>query len=272
MPVVCSRCSNHFDPGQPCPRCGAPSPVVVTANASTPGHGPRWQQTVVGRLLIGLVLAQGLFYGLRHLLTGVLLAVQETEGDIWDDSRNVFLLFSIQLFAAFVGGVFAGSGQRYGYLLGVFVGLWNGVLAALLRQNAGGEFLPLGFFTHPLSQSGTALLGGVIGSMVWRPIIHTEPVRLAPTSKKAGKQSAPLLAGPIAWVRVLIGCIAVVSASLYASKLLDKILDLTGTKLSTGDDLQDTIIIWQIRGFLILLGASSAGATTKNGCASRLNA
>ena len=156
-----------------------------TANASTPGHGPRWQQTVVGRLLIGLVLAQGLFYGLRHLLTGVLLAMQETEGDLWEDSRNVFLLFSIQLFAAFVGGVFAGSGQRYGYLLGVFVGLWNGVLAALLRQNPAGEFLSLGFLTHPLSQSGTALLGGVIGSLVWRPIIHASTTTLAPTTKKA---------------------------------------------------------------------------------------
>src|SRR4051794_12287810 len=101
MPVVCSRCSNPFEPGQPCPRCGAPSPVVATAAAS-PGQGPRWQQTVPGRLLIGLVLAQGLFYGLRHLLTGVLMAVREDEADLWSDPRNVFLLFSIQLFAVFV--------------------------------------------------------------------------------------------------------------------------------------------------------------------------
>ena len=83
MPVVCSRCSNLFDLGQPCPRCGAPSPALLSDTASVSGHGPRWQQTIFGRILIGLVLAQGLFYGLRHLLTGFVLAVEEHEGDFW---------------------------------------------------------------------------------------------------------------------------------------------------------------------------------------------
>ena len=182
-----------------------------------------------------------------------------------EDSRNVFLLFSIQLFAAFVGGIFAGSGQRFGLLLGVFVGLWNGVLAALLRQNPTGELVALGFFTQPLFQSGTALLGGMIGSTVWRPIIQMPTATLAPTTKKAAKRSAPLLAGEIAWVRVLLGCVAVIGATLYASKLLDKILELTGNRFGTGDDLQDQIITWQVKGILILLGALIAGATTKNG-------
>ena len=264
MPVVCSRCSNHFEPGRPCPRCGAPSPVVVNGNASPVGHGPRWQQTVLGRLLIGLVLAQGLFYALSHLLTGFLLASHEGEGDIWADPRNVFILFSIQLFAVLVGGVFAGSGQRLGLFLGVMVGVWNGVASSLLRQNPAGDLVSLGFFTQPLFQCGAALVGGLIGSMVWRPIIDAPPARLAPT-KKAAKRSTPMFAGPIAWGRVALGCVAVVCASIYAARLFDRILDLSGNKLGTGDDFQDLLITWEIKAFLILLGAFVAGVATKNG-------
>jgi hypothetical protein len=265
MPVVCSRCSNLFEPGRPCPRCGAPSPVAVPGTSSPSGQGPRWQQTVLGRLVIGLVLAQGLFYGLRHLLTGVLLAFQETEGDLWADPRNVFLLFSIQLFAVFVGGVFAGSGQRFGFFLGLLVGVWNGVLAAVLIQNVAGDVVALGFFTQPLLQSAPALIGGLIGSMVWRPLTHIPTTFLAPTTKKAGKRPTPMFAGPIAWGRVVVGCVAVVVASLYAAKLFDKVIDLTGNKYGMGNDFQDRLITWELKGFLVILGAVVAGAATKNG-------
>ena len=265
MPVVCSRCSNHFEPGRPCPRCGAPSPVAVPGTSAPLGQGPRWQQTVPGRLLIGLVLAQGLFYGLRHLLTGVLLATEEVETDLWADPRNVFLLTSIQLFAVFVGGVFAGSGQRFGSFLGLLVGVWNGVFAALMAQNPAGDLAALGFFTQPLLQAGPGLVGGVIGSMVWRPILHTPTTFLRPTAKKAATRSAPMFAGPIAWGRVLFGCAAVVLASLYATKLFDRIIELSGNKIGTGDDFQDRLITWEIKAFLVLLGAVLAGAATKNG-------
>jgi hypothetical protein len=265
MPVVCSRCNNHFEPGRPCPRCGAPSPVAVPGTAALPGQGPRWQQTVPGRLLIGLVLAQGLFYGLRHLLTGVLLATQEGEPDLWSDPRNVFLLSSIQLFSVFVGGLFAGSGQRFGSFLGLLVGVWSGVFASLMTQNPAGDIAALGFLTQPLLQIGPGLLGGLIGSLVWQPILHTPATFLRPTPKNTATPSVPLFAGPIAWGRVLLGCAAVVLASLYAAKLFDRLIDLTGNKLGTGDDFQDRLITWEIKAFLVLLGAVLAGAATRNG-------
>lgn len=265
MPVVCSRCSNHFEPGRPCPRCGAPSPVAAPGTNASPGQGPRWQQTVLGRLLIGLVLAQGLFYGLRHLLTGVLLAVQEPESDLWADPRNVFLLFSIQLFAVFVGSLFAGSGQRFGFFLGLLVGVWDGVFAAAMAQNAAGDLAGFGFFTQPLFQAGAGLVGGALGSMVWRPIVHAPTTFLRPTPKRTATRSAPMFSGPIAWGRVAVGCVAVVVASLYATKLFDRLIDLTGNKVGTGDDFQDRLIIWEIKSFLVLIGAFLAGAATKNG-------
>jgi hypothetical protein len=47
--------------------------------------------------------------------------------------------------------------------------------------------------------------------------------------------------------------------------LFDRIIELTGNKIGTGDDFQDRLITWEIKAFLVLLGAVLAGAATKNG-------
>src|SRR5262249_4672365 len=146
MSVVCSRCSNVYDSAGACPRCGAPAPAS-DLDAGL-GHGPRWQQTVWGRILIGLILAQGLFYGLRHLLIGIVLAVAD-EGET-DPRPRILLLMGMQVFGLFVGGLLAGGGQRAGLLLGGLVGVWNGVLALMLDQNPAQNALGIGLFTQPL--------------------------------------------------------------------------------------------------------------------------
>ena len=48
-------------------------------------------------------------------------------------------------------------------------------------------------------------------------------------------------------------------------EIVRKIIDLTGNKVGTRDDFQDLLITWEIKAFLVLLGAVFAGASTKNG-------
>jgi hypothetical protein len=263
MAVVCSRCTKVFDSVDGCPRCG---PVVsVPVQSRGPGHGPRWQQTTFGRILIGMVLAQGLFYGLRHLFSGVLLAVHETgDADLWGDPRNVYLLNSILGFAVLVGGMIAGGGQHYGLALGVFTGVWNGVMVSLLKQHPASEIAGLGFFSQPLLQGAIGAVGGLIGSLIWKPITASAGGG-APALQKLVPRSGPLLGGAVAWVRVLLGSAAVVAGSLFAARLFQKILDLGGKDFGTTDDFQDVFITWQIRALLVLLGAAFAGASTWNG-------
>src|SRR5262245_45241120 len=118
MSAVCSRCSHAFADASACPRCGAPV-AVRDPGPTPPGHGPRWQQTTWGRIAIGLILSQGLFYGLRHLTTGLLLATAEgTDEAMWSDMRNLIILQAIQLFGVLIGGGLAGGGQRSGFFLG----------------------------------------------------------------------------------------------------------------------------------------------------------
>src|SRR5436305_8145018 len=120
MATVCSRCSHVYEQPGACPLCGA-LPPPLPGEPSAPTLGPRWQQTAWGRILIGLILAQGLFYGLRHLVKGILLVSGEVPLAEWQDVRNLLVLQAIQVFGLIVGGVLAGGGQRSGLVLGAVV-------------------------------------------------------------------------------------------------------------------------------------------------------
>src|SRR5262249_5833398 len=164
MSAVCSRCSHVFDHAPVCPRCGLPLPAHESG--LTPIHGPRWQQSAWGRILIGLILSQGLFYGLRHLTTGLLLAAEDASTEeMWSDVRILLILQGIQLFGVLVGGTLAGGGQRSGLFLGAVVGAWNGVLGVLLRQNPAQELTLVGLFGQPLLHAFVGSLGGAFGAL-----------------------------------------------------------------------------------------------------------
>jgi hypothetical protein len=264
MSAVCSRCSQVFDDAA-CPRCGTPPPIHDFSPA--PAHGPRWQQTGWGRILIGLILSQGLFYGLRHLTTGLLLVADDGDAEaMWNDVRNLLILQGIQLFGVLVGSILAGGGQRSGFFLGAVVGAWNGVLVLLLRQNPAQELNLVGMVGQPLLHAFVGSLGGAFGSLVWKPIPATAvPVSLAPPRKPVPRRRTPLLAGKIHVLRILLGAAVAVAGTLSASLLLHKALALSGGKLETTHAMQDRLITWEIKAVMLILGGALAGATTTNG-------
>jgi hypothetical protein len=260
MSSVCPQCSSVLDPANSCPRCGG-------VGGNRPHRiGARWQQTFWGRVVIGLILSQGLFYGLRHLLTGILLAVTSGEPDeIWDSFTNLLLVQSVQLFSLFVGGVLAGGGQPQAFVLGMLVGGWNAALALLLQQTPGQEVSTLGLFGQPLLHVAVGGLGGWVGSLIWKPIPSAVPMLLAPQRKSPPKRTQPLLAGKVFWVRVIVGSILVISGSLFASKLFQKMLDVSAGRLVSTDAMYDKVITWELRALAVLLGGALAGASTPNG-------
>ncbi|MGL4549868.1 MAG: hypothetical protein ACRC33_01670 [Gemmataceae bacterium] len=259
MPAACAMCGNVYDNAGACPRCGgrpdAPS-----------GVGPRWLHTVAGRLFIGLIVSQGLFYALERLLTGVLLAVQGgTAQELWTRPTNLVYIQAAQLIAALAGGAMAGGGQAGALSLGAIVGAWNGVLAIIFRQAPAEILGSFALYTSPLMHAAVASVGAAVGAWVWRPVTDVDTAPVLASTKKKPKPTRPLFEGRIAWVGVAFGTALAVAGTLYAGDVFKKVLDLSGGKLGTDSTLQDRIIVWELRGMALLMAGFIAGATTANG-------
>ena len=92
-----------------CPGCGIATdarPVPAAADESASAGG--W--------VVGLVLAQGLYYALRHLANAWLLAqgAGVTEAAFWDDRfAGLLTAQGLQAMALFAGGMLAAAGRRH---------------------------------------------------------------------------------------------------------------------------------------------------------------
>jgi hypothetical protein len=228
--------------------------------------GPYWKQSAWGQVIIGLVFAQGLFYGLRQLVTGVLLAAADIEPELlWQDTRHLLALQAVQMLAVFAGGILAAGGRQQGLFLGTMVGAWNGMLSVLLRQNPAQQLTTVVLYGQPLLHAAFGALGGWLGSQIWQPIQPTVDAFGAPQKQKAPIRREPLFGGKTAWFRVISGTALVVLGTLYATMLFRKVIDASGGALATSYQMQDRIITWEIKALAAIVGGALAGATTVNG-------
>jgi hypothetical protein len=223
-----------------------------------------WRQTPWGRIFIGIVLAQGLFHGLRHLYAAVSLILQ-AQGAAPEGTAslsNILLLQAFQLIALAFGAVMAGAGQRQGFVLGSMVGVWNGVFSVLFGPS---EFLSaVALYGQPLIHAAVGALFGWVSATVWRPISGPGNSRLL-RKQPLPRQSTPLFAGRIAWLRVCLGSVIAVAGTLSAKIVFEWMLDASHGGLSTTSALQDKIVTWEIQTLAVMLGGALAGATTSNG-------
>jgi hypothetical protein len=123
----------------------------------------------------------------------------------------------------------------------------------------------VGLYAQPLLQAAVGAVGGCVGSLIWKPIPSAVPSALIPIRKKPPRRKSPLLAGPVSWVRVLVGVAVAVAGTLSATLIFQKVMDLSAGRLATTDILQDRIITWEIKALALLVGGVLAGASTANG-------
>src|ERR1700688_1040411 len=99
MAMVCPQCNRSFAQHLNCPECGGrllfqAHTRGVTSEEILAGNRSQWQQTPWGRMAVGLILAQGLAYGLQQLLTAGLLATGE-QPTLWTTLRGVLVLHGL---------------------------------------------------------------------------------------------------------------------------------------------------------------------------------
>lgn len=274
MSMVCPQCKKAYKQALQCPSCRVrlsyhDAPTAHVENGPEPERSSQWSQTPWGRMVVGLILAQGLSYGLQQLLTAWWLASGEEGILVWTTLWGLVLLHSLQGVSLLLGGALTGAGQVRGILYGAYVGLVNGLIF-LAVQRQGGEFLTdLVLFGQPFLHLVFGALGGFIGQVIWKPVprIQTpEPMAFSPASRSRRGLGGPRwLAGPVHLSRVLVGAASVVLGVVSSNKILEFVVTTSEGKLSLTSHLQAQLVAWEIAALVIVFGAGVAGATTSNG-------
>jgi hypothetical protein len=266
--MFCPKCSTSYEQRLQCPACGERL-LMLDSGRGRGLFGRGWQHTPTGRIVVGLMLAQGLFYGLNHFLTGVLLLAvgRDHMHEVLASLPGLISVQVLQVAALLVGALLAGAGQRGGLGLGVVLGVINGVVAVAAQQwppTATPTLIPV--YGLPVIQAAVGAVGGWLGCTVWRPLANPLSPNSAQLRRKAEKRSRVLpLAGRIHWFRILLGSAIAVAGWLSATYLLDRALMASDDALAIEDYWQEKVVTWEIKALAIVLGGALAGACTTNG-------
>lgn len=270
MSMVCPKCNSVFSQALQCPSCRVR--LVFDAHASKGAGLPldertvQWQHQPLGRIFVGVLMAQGLAHGLLLLVTGSMLATDEASRSTWVTLMGLVLMQTIHAISLLVGGALAGATQHRGWLLGAVVGVGHGILFAIYQHFWGDRPTEVTLYGHLMLHVFFGLVGGLLGSLIWRPL---------PTMKFPEREPAPKMVGPgfrvpgfrgrVAWARVFIGFLVVACGLIWPKVILDLAVQASLGHVSLGSHLQAQLIMWELTGLATLLGAAFAGANTSNG-------
>ncbi len=272
MPMICPKCNGIFDQQIQCPSCAVRLHFSSTAGSSKGVAGKKnaWQHSPMGRILVGLLLAQGLALGLRFFWDGSLSFSEGPESsNTWTALFEIIILQGLQAVCLLIAGGLAGAGQSKGLFIGGFIGLGNSFIFLAIRifQN----HPPVGVLLYgvPILETFCGALGGFIGSIIWRPLPKlalANPIAKATAKSKVRRSSGTMLfQGPISWPKVFIGTAVVVVGVISPTVVLDFVMTASRGQMQVSTHLQAKLITWEISGLAMLIGAAIAGFNTFNG-------
>jgi hypothetical protein len=265
MPMVCGQCREVYERRIECPSCGVR--LHFESNVGTKSaRDAAWQNQPIGRIAIGLLLAQGLAYGLRLFCDASTLFAEDTN-DQQSAILSIVVLQGVQAFCLLASGILTGAGQRQGAILGAMVGLFNSLVFMTVRQFTGETMTEVEIYGQPILHTAVGAAGGLIGSVIWRPLpTLTLALPLAPKKgKRINRIQGGMFDGPIAWLRVMVGMAASVVGVVSAALVLNWVLDASAGQMKITSNFQSRLITWEISGLAVLLGSGIAGFGTFNG-------
>ncbi len=274
MPMVCPQCNRSFEQQFQCPTCD--TRLLYHANVRSGTEGPaaaeaQWQHTPWGRILVGVVLAQGLAHGLQLFFLAGLQATGEAANRLdWNNPMQVILMQALHGLSLLLGAILTGAGQRRGVFYGSIVGLLHGLITLGIRQWQGDILPEITLCAVPALHMAYGAAGGLLGSLIWRPL---PTVQFETQPKSNGKLRARVaisigfsaLAGQIAWLRVGMGIALAMCGVMWSSAILKFVLENAPARLSVESASQYQLFSWEVAALATFIAAGLAGATTTNG-------
>jgi hypothetical protein len=263
MDRVCPRCRGTTR-DLFCPRCG----IRTAAKLSGAAEGAAGR-TAAGWAL-GLVLAQGLAYAVRRIVTGGLLAAggEPAVAEFWD-VRFAGLLTSqaLQAGSLLVGAMVAAAGRRGGLVIGTTLGLADALLFVGIRFVFGQSADQLSWLGQPLLLAFVGAAGGVIGSRVWRPapdlpaMSGESAIGREVLTTVLPERPPDVVIEPVPWLRIATGILIAVGGTVGARLIRDFVV-IAGSGTGHGM-MQSQFITWEITILAQVIGGAFAGVTAR---------
>jgi hypothetical protein len=265
------------------------SPTFLDGMASRSARpGTKWHQSPEGRLVIGVMIALGLCYGLLQFGMALLRGLgKEAPTGALSPLVGFVLFQSLQALALLPAGTLAGAGQRRGVFLGAAAGLFSGlffisgmlggILTSLVQSYSdqllkpGAPIHELTLYSLPVVHTFFGAIGGLVGSSIWKPPAEITLPLLSPKKQLALRREAantrPLFRweGPIAWGHVILGTVVATLGAMNTPTIIDFILHASDNQLRIMTQLEDRVAYGEVFALSILLGGCLAGAHSSNG-------
>jgi hypothetical protein len=268
MSLFCPTCHAPSAGGR-CLHCGgrttkATARSSVALTPSRPADPPDLiPSTAPYRTAIGCLVTLGLYLGLREWV-----AVVASDSAWWTGSAGIVVTVLLRAAGVAVGGLVAGAGRHQGARTGATVGVLCGVLFLIADELAGADVAVIGAGVGATLMLLAAATGRV-GSRLWPPAMDLPEPPPDPQSSSlvrlARKEKREKTVSRTAWAQVLTGVAIVLFGVVTADPIREGLkwasagaLNLGGPRYAPLADLQLAILI-------VILGASAAGANTKQG-------
>ncbi|MBM4070248.1 MAG: hypothetical protein FJ271_15030 [Planctomycetes bacterium] len=263
MAMVCPACNGRFEQSLECPTCKVRLEYRTEAELSA--RQGQWQQTPWGRLLAGLLLAQGLAHGLKQLVNAVLMA-SDGDAEGWQTTAGAICLFAFQGLGLLIGGAVAGAGQNRAWLFGSLLGVMNALIFFVFPMTSYALDSESKLYASLVLNPALGALGALLGALIWRPLPAIKTTNF-PTQAQAKipTPAMPIWSGPISWPRVMLGMTLIVAGSVWTPRIMAWILEMGQGTLEVRTHLQSWLLQWEISALVTLIGAAAAGACTFNG-------
>jgi hypothetical protein len=250
-----------------CTQCSVPT-VAGETGRPVDESGP------LAGWLVGLLLAQGLYYALRHLGSAWLLAGggPEAESEFWDGRlAGLVAQQAIQAFALFLGAMVAAAGRPRALALGAVFGLVNAALLLGFQLWRGQPSVEVNWYVGLLLHVFVGAAGAAVGCRLWRPA--PELPQLAGEGRTGREllttilpeQAPELQVEPVRWQRIVVGVAVAVGGTIGARLIRDLVVMAGG---GTGREMmQSQFIAWEIATVAQVLGGVIAGAGSRRAAA-----
>lgn len=278
MQLFCPACQAAFPGVSRCPKCGGLLLMPAEATESRPRFGTPSEEirpTSLGRIVVGTVVALGLYLGLRKLATAWVLGHQVDPDAWWASADGLAALFTAQGLAAVVGAVLAAAGRGGGFSVGAAVGAVCGGLFLAGELLTGSSTRDIVYYLQPPI---LALAGGVAGAVstrVWiaPPLLDMPTPAAAPGSKLSSIQfkKADLVddGRPTEWVRIFVGAGIMLIGFATAEKVRHGAQKYSGGMLQVNSIAQGQFMSWQLALVAVIgggvLAAGGTGAGLRHG-------